>query len=126
MDNKPDPAADPKVNHRPMLAPEPENPKARFIGAKGILEFNLETSAIEFRNACNAENWRNVVETIEYRLANLEYTPAYKRERELISILLLELREACYANGITTELMEEDRKQKHEDEISRQKARPRQ
>lgn len=116
MNKQSDSHAEPKENLNRTLAQEPEDDtKAKFVGAKGILEFDLETSAAEFQTACKAEQWRGVVETMEYRLADLEYTPSFKGQRKLISMLLLELRDACYSSGVSTELMEEDRKDQQDD-----------
>lgn len=112
---KTDPAAAEKSKENSDLRPEVAA-RTKFVGAKGILEFDLETSALEFQNACKAESWREVVETMEYRLAELECTPTFKPQRQVVTMLLQELRNACYSNGVSTELMEEDRKDQHDDQ----------
>jgi len=87
-----------------------ENSPLSYDGAKATLEFDLSKNRTLWLTACHANEWREIVETIEYRLANMEFTTGLEGHVKLIRVLLDELREACRERGVSTELMEEDRR----------------
>jgi hypothetical protein len=100
------------------FSPDPfrklEASPASFEGVKAVLEFDLAKNRTQWLTACHANDWREVVETLEYRLANMECTPVFKPHVELIKLLLNEVRDACGERGLQTELMKEDHRNEKE------------